>query len=117
MMRFAGNLFCRIFRLEIALVLTHASQWSEVTGIGLQVSAFDNPELEPEPLHVGGLTVQLDTNSRRASDARELHGYLMRNLSPAYNVALAGQRIVVDWDARRRPATITPAFQNPASPA
>jgi hypothetical protein len=118
MLRFAHDLFCNIFRLEIGLVLSHASQWSEVTGIGVQVSALDNPDREPNLMHVGGLSVTIDTVSRRASDARELQGYLLRNLAPAYSVALDGQRVTIDWNARRPvPATTAPFQDQRPAPA
>lgn len=117
MLRWKHGVFCHVFREELARVLHHASVWSEIAGIGVEVNALADSTHGASSLHPWDLAADLDTDGDKPADLAQLHGYLARVLGAEYDVLLEGDHVHVEWDARRKLATLAPAFQHPAPPA
>jgi hypothetical protein len=117
MITFRAGIQFHIFRLEIALAIHHASIWSELAGVGVDVNSGADRAHGPNSLHAWDLAIDLDTARDKIEDLRQLHGYLSRNLPPQYDVVLERDHVHVEWDARRGPAPLTPTYQDPLAPA
>lgn len=103
MLRFTEGLLCHVFRLEIALVLHHASTWGVLSGAVVRVIALADRAHGENSLHGWDLAVDLDTPGDVAARLAQLHGYLSRILPPQYELALEPSRVHVEWNAGRQP--------------
>jgi hypothetical protein len=117
MLRFAAGLYCHLFRMEIALVLHHASTWAAVSGVAVDVNSLADKSHSAGSLHYWDLAVDLDTAGDRAAHLAQLHGYLARVLAPSYDVVLEATHVHVEWDAHRKPARVDPIYRGDAAPA
>jgi hypothetical protein len=109
--RFGANVYARVFRQEIALILHHASVWSELAGVAVDVPELGENMGGAATLHAWDLAVDLVPRSDNADHAAALAGYLARVLDPAYGVIHERDHIHVEWDARRKPPAIGPAYR------
>jgi len=107
MLRFTAGVFSHVFRSELAVVLHHASVWSMLAGVHVDVNALDDKQHGAGTLHGFGLAVDLDTAGDRPIDLARLYGYLARVLLPGYDVVLESDHVHVEWDAHRKPAPLT----------
>jgi hypothetical protein len=116
MIRFGAGVYCHLFRLEIALVLHHASHWAAISGVIVDVNSLADRQHSAGTLHTFDLAVDLDTAGDRREHLVRLHGYLARVLPPEYDVVLEADHVHVEWDARRKPPPMAPGF-DPAPPS
>lgn len=117
MLRFAPDASCRIFRLELALVLSQASHWSDVSRIDVTMLELAERIGTPRPGRAWDLAVELEVSTCNPVDRLALAGYLARNLSSEYPVFNHADRVRVEWDAARRATAPAPALDRaPSAP-
>jgi len=116
MIRFEPNFRLRVLHHEMAIVLHHASIWSEVNRVGLVVNHGNEGVHKNGSLHPWDLALDLDTEGDRFSDTEQLYAYLARILPGAYDVLLERDHVHVEFDPHRRPPALEPAAATPAAP-
>ena len=110
MIRFEPRFRLPVLHMEMALVLHHASTWSEIAKVGLVVNSGGDGTHNPGSLHPWGLALDLDVEGDTFAATEQLYGYLARILPGAYDVVLERTHVHVEFDPHRRPPRLDPAF-------
>lgn len=113
MLRFEASFRVGVLNHEIALVLHHASIWSQLHGVDLVVHpAYDGARAEdatPSRDHALALVAE----GQLLADAVRLYSYLAWILPAKLDVFVDKDRVRVWYDPHRRPAWPLPAFAQP----
>lgn len=110
MLRFEPGIFCRNFRLEVALVLHHAAAWATLARIGVTVNSLGDRRHGPKSQHPYDLAVDLDTDGDKPDHLKLLGEYLSRVLSAEYDVIVEADHVHVEWDNHRPKAELVQPF-------
>lgn len=110
MLRFEPGIMCRVFRLEIALVIHHAAVWALLARIGVVVNSMGDRRHGPNSLHPWDLAIDLDTDGDKPDHLAQLHAYLARVLGPGYDVILETDHVHIEYDMKRGTPPIAPTF-------
>lgn len=110
MIRFEPHFRLHVLHMELAIVLHHASVWSNVARVDVVVNAGSNGQHSPGSLHAWNLALDLDTEGDRRADTEQLAGYLARILPAGYDVVPEPTHVHVEWDPHRRPPVMEPSF-------
>jgi hypothetical protein len=110
MIRFKVEVRVVHFDPRLALVLEHASVWSLISGIDVDVNSVDDGAgvHKVGSLHGSSLAIDLDTAGDKSTQTRALAEHLRRRLHPQYDVILERDHVHVEWDAHRPALPVVP---------
>lgn len=115
MLRFGPGVFCRVFRLELALVLHHAAVWALLTRVPVDVNSLADRKHGAKSQHPYDCAVDLDTAGDRLEHARQLGEYLSRVLGPHYDIVIESDHVHVEFDAGRAKTEISQIWLAPGA--
>ena len=117
MISFLPTFRLNILHLEIALVIHHASVWSNLARVDVEINYGADGTHSANTLHAWDLALDLDTVGDKASDTAQLAGYLARVLPAGYDVLNEGDHVHVEWDPKRQPPALSPMHNRAGKPA
>lgn len=109
MLKLSGDVYCSVFRLEIALAMHFASVWGAIHRIPVSLTQLEDASDPHQRSHDWDLAVDFEVDGGTPDDRADLAAYLARNLSPKYAVVLKAEHVHVEWDRRRRGAELPAA--------
>lgn len=106
MLRFEPRFCVDVLRMELGIVLHHASHWSILSRLDVVVDAGANGAGAASSADGWVIDLHPDGDGVSIINAASLARYLARVVPSGCHVFHIETRVQVDWDPRRRPAVV-----------